>query len=395
MPVTWSGEGKHKHWAPTPLRKLGKNEKFLEQVIADSPCLLGLESFRHGFYGPFAAFPSVTLESTQARSIEADIVLLSASGHVVIVEVKLNDNPELHDRSVAAQVFDYATSLTGYDPDDLAALFGGPGEKWKDVVTRHFPDAADPADLAQTLYERCRDGEVRVVIACDIAPDTAPNLVRAMGLQAALGFEVKLVEVVPYTSGDGSEILFVPRDMAQTEVVATTRVVVEYKGAEQPKVSVITPSAESVADSVREAKAGSRRSWDEASFLQDARDRLVGDEYEAVKRVYEFTVANAATVKWGKGAQRGSFNPRFPGVSERSPYTVWSDGQITFNYGWLNDNERTMKVRTAMADRFRNLLQVEPDMKAYPTCPVAEWKHHIDALVVALTETIVTSPLGA
>jgi len=60
----------------------------------------------------------------------------------------------------------------------------------------------DSRELADTIYERCCDGVVRVVIACDIAPETAPNLVSAIGLQASLGFELKLVEVVPYSSGD-------------------------------------------------------------------------------------------------------------------------------------------------------------------------------------------------
>ena len=228
------------------------------------------------------------------------------------------------------------------------------------------------------------------MIACDIAPDSAPNLVKAMGLQASLGFEVKLVEVVPYTSGDANEILFVPRDTAQTEVVATTRVVVEYKGTDQPKVSVVTPSAESVAESVRDAKVGGRRTWDEAAFLDDAKARLGADDFDAVKKLYDFTMERATSSKWGTGAQRGSINPRFAGVSERSPYTVWSDGQITVNYGWLNDNDATKKLRDVLADRCHSLLGVEPDLAAYPTCPVAVWKAKLDKLLMLFTETLTT-----
>lgn len=390
-PVTWSAGGSHRHWVPTPLRKLGKKEEFLEAVIADSPGLLGLESFREGFFGPLVSFRRVALESTQGRSIEADVVLLTASGHVVIVEVKLGDNDELHDRRVVAQVIDYATSLSRYDRAGLANLFGAEaGESWLQVVARHFPAAADPAELAETLYERCRDGEVRIVIACDIAPDTAPNLVKAMGLQASLGFELKLVEIVPYTSGTVSDILFVPRDTAQTEVVATTRVVVEYQGPQQPKVSIVAPSAEDVAERVRDAKTTGRRAWDESTFFADAKARLAPDEYDAVRALYDFTAKNATQVKWGTGAQRGSFNPRFGGVSERSPYSVYSDGTLQLSYGWLDDDDCAKTIRELLAERLHTTLGIEPDLKGWPTCDVARWKMNLDKLLRVLRETLAT-----
>lgn len=390
LPVTWSADEKHSNWAPTPLRKLGHDEKFLEGVIAASPALLGVESFRHGFFGPFASFRAVPLESTQGKNLEADVVLLSASGHVVIVEVKLGDNEELRDRRVTAQVIDYATSLTRYEREELAELFGGtPGESLVSVVARHFSaPSTNHAELAETIYQRCRDGEVRVVIACDIAPDSAPALVKAMGLQASLGFEVKLVEIVPYTAGESREILFVPRDMAQTEVVATTRVVIEYKGTEQPNVAVVAPSAEAVAESVHQVKGITKRTWNEAAFLEDARTRLASDEFEAVKKLYAFTLNRATSIKWGKGATVGSANPRFAGVSERSPYTVWSDGHITLNYGWLNDNDATSAVRDALAERIQASLGMPRDLEGWPTQEVAEWKGKLEALLDTFDKTL-------
>jgi hypothetical protein len=358
------------------LRKLGKDEKFLEGVIAESPGLLGLESFRHGFFGPFVSFRAVNLESTQGRSIEADVLLLSASGHVVVVEVKLGDNDELHDRRVAAQVIDYATSLSEYERDDLVGIFGGaPGERWRDVVARHFPGASEPAELAETIYQRCRDGEVRVVIACDVAPDTAPNLVKAMGLQASLGFEVKLVEVVPYTSGDASEILFIPRDTAQTEVVATTRVVVEYKGSEQPKVSVVTPSAESVAESVREAKVGGRGTWDEDSFFPELERSKSSECAGAARALYDWAKGTFPNIDWGSGT-RGSFQPYVP-VPEGygTPFIVWTSGSVEVTFQHLKNKPyfREIENRRELLRRLNAILDIplpEDGIERRPSIPI-------------------------
>src|SRR6266850_188359 len=104
----WRESGEHQEWQPTTLSDLGKDEKFLEQIIADSPELLGLRG--SGIKGPFKAFRQLSLETPQGRSIRPDIVFLTASGHAVVVEVKLHSNPDLGKRDVIAQIVDYASS---------------------------------------------------------------------------------------------------------------------------------------------------------------------------------------------------------------------------------------------------------------------------------------------
>ncbi len=91
-------EGAVALWEPATLRQLGKDEAYLEAALSATPQLLCLESKRTGIYGPFAVFNQVELETPQGRTIYPDIALLAASGDVVIVEVKLFDNPELRDR---------------------------------------------------------------------------------------------------------------------------------------------------------------------------------------------------------------------------------------------------------------------------------------------------------
>lgn len=61
--------------------------------------------------GPFRAFTQISLRALNGRIIAPDLVLLTRSGHIVVVEVKLADNPELRDRQVVAQLLELETAF--------------------------------------------------------------------------------------------------------------------------------------------------------------------------------------------------------------------------------------------------------------------------------------------
>src|SRR5688572_23418723 len=124
--VRWSNQGSSQALRPTTLDRLGKNEKFLEDVLAAHPELLGLQSRRSGIRGPYAAFQQLSLPTPSGRVISPDIVLLASSGHVIVVEVKLSINPELRDRNVIAQIIDYASSFAVLNDEALLRLFRRP-----------------------------------------------------------------------------------------------------------------------------------------------------------------------------------------------------------------------------------------------------------------------------
>lgn len=179
-------------WSPKGLSALGKDEAYLESVIAGTPEILGLESFRSGVQGPFAAFRQLNLTTPQGRRIIPDVVLLAASGHLIIVEVKLGTNPELRSRAVLAQVVDYAASFTALGAGSLLDVFSGKDNcgdaTWPQWVQGVFPDVDRAEELAQTFVRRAQQGEVNLVIACDVAP---PGL-REVGARCGAADGVRL-----------------------------------------------------------------------------------------------------------------------------------------------------------------------------------------------------------
>ncbi len=109
--VLWLPSGRTERWQPTTLDRLNKSEEFFEEALVNAPELMRLESRRTGVRGPLRIFRQLSMQTPSGRGIFPDIVVLAASGHVIVVEVKRYVNPELRDRAVIAQIIDYASSF--------------------------------------------------------------------------------------------------------------------------------------------------------------------------------------------------------------------------------------------------------------------------------------------
>jgi len=249
-------------WQTCTLRECGKDERFLEKVIGAHPQLLGLEDRRTNVHGPYVAFHQLRLDTPQGRTVSPDIVFLTESGHIIVVEVKLSDNGELGDRRVVAQLLDYAASISAYAESEIAALFGEDGgQSFCDVVRTWFSDATGPEELAAVLLERMRSAELHLVIACDGVPNGLREFVHGVTNQSALGsYELRVVELVPHVTAERPGILLLPSTPIRTEIVARTAVNVTYlQGQPKPGVEVVVSSQDEVVDAIRQAQSGAVR----------------------------------------------------------------------------------------------------------------------------------------
>lgn len=244
----------------TTLRALGKDEATLERLIGEAPHVLGCEDRRTHVQGPYAAFHQCAVETPSGELTKPDIVFLTGSGHVVVVEVKLEDNPDLRGRRVIAQLVEYAASLARYSEDDLTALFGaGAGHAtFGDIVREQLPECPDPDDLATELVRRIQAAEIHLVIACDRVPNGLPELVGSVTAQHALGnYELRIVELAPYVpEGKSSgEFILVPRTAVETQVVGRTVIEVKGGSGEVPlQVSVQATPQDEVLEKLAAAK---------------------------------------------------------------------------------------------------------------------------------------------
>jgi hypothetical protein len=246
-------------WKAHTLRQLGKDEHFLEAVIGANPKLLGLEDRRTNIHGRYVAFHQRPLTTPLGRRVVPDVIFLTESGHIIVVEVKLAENPELSNRLVIAQVLDYASSLSSCSEAEVIELFGGaPDASFEDLVGDLFPNADRPEELAGLLLERMRTADLHLVIVCDGAPDGLREFVHGVSNQSAVGnFELRVVELVPYMTPGHPGMLLLPAVPIRTEIVSRTALSITYvTGQPKPGVEVTTTSLDEIADAMRRAGSG-------------------------------------------------------------------------------------------------------------------------------------------
>lgn len=277
--------GRPQSLAATTLQKLGKSEEVLEAAIADHPSLMGLENRRSGIRGPFKVFRQLSLPTPSERLIYPDIVMLAASGHVVVAEVKLGSNPELKNRAVIAQIVDYAASFSGLSEGQVTRMFDTEksGLSWDKLVEQWFAGERDIDELAQVLLERMKAGELNLVIACDRVPLGLPDVISGIVSVRPLGFDLDLVEVVPFVSPTDDEILLVPSTRLQTEIVARTAVTIRSEdGAERAGFAVEATSASSIIENVK--RVSDTRRWS----LAEVEEAVAQDGSPIEQTLFEF-----------------------------------------------------------------------------------------------------------
>ena len=262
----WNSGGLQDTWTPTTLDAIKKSEDFFENVLVESVELLGLETRRSGISGPFQIYTQLSLNRTSSGTIYPDITILAASGHVIVVEVKRHGNSELRDRAVISQIIDYASSFAALDEDQVLDLFrrNHQVDVWGQLIAELFPNQPDTDELAELLLNRIQQGALNLVIACDKVPPGLPDIVKGVASQSTLGFDLDLVEVVPYVRQENeSEIVFIPSTKLATEIVARTAVTVTYRhGDDQPSTIVETSSVEDIEETIRGISQNSdKRMW--------------------------------------------------------------------------------------------------------------------------------------
>lgn len=300
--VIYSEDGVPEIWTPVTLDQLKKDERFLEDALFRTPELLCLQSRSTGVRGPFVPFRQISFSTPQGRQIIPDLLVLSSSGDLIIVEVKRFVNPELSDRRVIAQVVDYAASFAALREEQLVSIFGrnGPNSStWAEVVQHLFPDENDTDELADVILSNIRAGNIHILIACDRAPRGLNEIVRGVATQSVLGFCMAVLEIIPYIKKHqvDSDIMFVPFTRLVTEIVARTAITLTYptEGG-QPSICVETTNIEEIEENIASVAKGEQRRMGgrEWSDLEIEEAFLTGDD-PILRELFLFSKQNSAS----------------------------------------------------------------------------------------------------
>ncbi|MGC8947306.1 MAG: hypothetical protein ACP5N6_14250 [Anaerolineae bacterium] len=299
-----------------------------------------------------------------------DFVLLDQSATPTFVECKRFADTRSR-REVVAQMLEYAANGHHYwTKDSLRTLAAqsaeGRGLTLEEAVQRLGPDD----DLGiEEFFERAeanlRQGQIRLVFFLEEAP-----------------FELKSI------------VDFLNRQMERTEVL-----LVEARQYELDGTTVVVPTLFGYTEEARQVKrtvivtpgSGSRRKWNEAMFFEAAATGLGETASGALRAVYDYARSQGLVITWGTGAQRGSFNVKAPHLCPRSIFTLWSDGEMSLNFGWLNGSETAEKFRDALKGALEARLgwNIPPDFsERYVKIPSSEWVPRVSVFIDLFRELI-------
>ncbi len=298
-------------WEPTRVRDITRNdtrwgEQEFQDVLVHNQKLLLLDGNHAGVHGPFIHVEKRHLPETPLRRRIPDIVHISASGDLIITEVKVSGNEELKNGEVIGQLIQYAGGLVSMSQDNFFQFFTD-GEVrdiqgWEHFIEEKFSDdVPDTIELANKVLQKRIEGEIHLVIACDIVPTGLIEVVKGISGQSALGFQMSLVEVRPFINDQNPDILFVPNEIARTEIISRTTVHVSFpEDHPSPVLRFETTPVEVAEERTRRVRRQSTpdRQWDRPSFVQQVREKSGAEHVRIVTKILEWADGKELTV-WG------------------------------------------------------------------------------------------------
>lgn len=343
MPIIISKKGKKT--VRLEKESFGQEEE-LQKYIYENPESIPLEDIKENvqFLVVEREFP------VSVGSI--DLILLDSEGDIYIIETKLYKNKDK--RFVLAQVLDYGASLWEMydDPEDFIRkldekVIDKSGESLLEKIEKSLGSSKDILD---SIKQNLSSGTFKFIILMDKVPVHLKNLI--MYINQNSQFSIYAVELDYYTHED--QKILIPHIF----------------GAESKKKAV---------------SISGRKKWNEESFFNAAEENP--EALDAIKKIYEFSKEMADEISWGSGVSSGSFNPKFHSISKRSIFSIWTDGSLTVNFGWLDDNDDTLQWR----ERFRKELSdinglTNKMLKSgdYPVISFKTWIPVVDEIILLL-----------
>jgi hypothetical protein len=273
-------------------------------------------------------------------------------------------------REIVGQMLEYAANGHRYWGKDLIRELAGHtaaqgGTTLEQAVEKlRIDDEMTIDTFFERIEENLREGQLRIIFFLDQAPIELRSVIDFLNRQMERS-EVLLVEARQFRDGQ-------------------SRIVV-------PSLFGYTEQARLVKRSIIITNRGARRHWDRESFLADSKNKLAQNEFAAVTGLLDGASKLGCQITWGTGKLNGSYNIKHQDLARRSLYTVYSNGELWFNFGWLNEDPREEQVATRFKDLVVEQFGLTIADDRLPThVPIAgsEWTMKADVLLQILEQLL-------
>ncbi len=259
-------------------------------------------------------------------------------GNIYVIETKLFRNPDK--RTVLAQAMDYGAAL--WKNHSNSELFLNQLDEYANKhFERDFKDKfceffdIDDADTSiENIKTNLEDGSIKFVVLMDKLEPRLKDLIGYINQNSK--FDVYAVELDFYKHEEFE--IIIPK----------------LYGAEVRKeVKIKTNSS------------GRRFRWNDQSFRTKISE-LPNDKKRAVLSIYDWARMTSDKVRYGSGSVRGSVNPRYLKFNKSSFFTLYSDGDITINFGYIESDESKIKLFNYL-NKYLSFVEFNLDNSEYPT----------------------------
>ncbi len=274
------------------------NEAELERLLAESPGLL-----------PFAdpSDPTLILSQVPVGLGILDLLGVTVSGSIIVVECKLRQNPEIR-RRVIAQILDYAASLWELDFAALEAAIRSSGSLANPLAVE-VGTLAESAGISwdETVFraaieDNLRRGRFKLVVAVDETTDDLKRVVAYLNAHSNADLQLATLEL--RYSRDGEIEVLVPQ-VYGAELVAE-------KSRREPKST-----------------------WDEVRWLAAVAELQEPASDRVATELLAWTKGRGLGPRYGAGRARGDMYPFLIAADGKSRplfgALTWGKVEILFN----------------------------------------------------------------
>lgn len=290
-----------------------------------------------------------------------DAIGIDQDGTIYVVETKLYKNPDK--RLVVSQALDYGAALWKHSTDFnefILTLNNHSQKKFNlsvnDKVKEFFGLSDEELDLLlSNVKKNLSDGILKFVVLMDKLDSRLRDLILYINQNSQ--FDIYAVEL-EYYEHESYEII-IPR----------------IYGSEVKKDINVKSSSSSI-----------RMTWSEDMLLRQAQQELSSEKYQIFKKLYDFFKVNADEVRFGTG-QKGSINPIWYSIREKSLVSLYTNGRLSINFGWLiNDDRSNLEQVVKLKTDLQKLgFDIPEDYeKIRPGYDIEEWGGKIDEIVEIL-----------
>lgn len=237
-----------------------------------------------------------------------DLLCIDKDSLLTIVETKLRKNREAR-REVMGQIIEYASYVSQWKPEDVYRIANEyfaksnkvpasyKGKTIDEIMKTIAGDEYSDEDFRKKIGQNLQDGRIRLIIAVDELIEELRAMVTFLNTHS--NFDILLLQVTDFQ--------------------------------ESPSKRVLVPMLFGYAT---KSTDGTRRRWNETSFLADTRSKCESKIADTITKLYEFASDNADELSWGKGTTYGSFTfrKRKMGILV-SIFSTFSNGSATINFG--------------------------------------------------------------